>query len=142
MFYHFIKNRNRKKIELYTREMPIQLKMRNKGQDQFSYSQVSEVLRITQLGSGSPNKVKNERFAYAMFCSKEEFESILPKLDFNTLRDEILNVLFLNKNKKSFSFSCLLARAGYKEPKSAIDIKVPSGIDENYSESSSDGYSD
>jgi hypothetical protein len=142
MFSSFIKNRNRKKIQLYTREMPIQLKMRNKELEQFSYSQVSEVLRVTQLGSGLPNKVKNEKFAYAMFCSKDEFESILPKLDFHSLRQEILSSLFLNKNKKSFSFLCLLDRAGYRKPNSNIKINTPSDLDGDYLDNTSDGISD
>ena len=122
--------------------MPIQLKMRNKDLEQFSCSQVSEVLRVTQLGTGLPNKVKNEKFAYAMFCSKDVFDEILPNSDFHALRDEILKALFLNKNKKSFSFSCLLDRAGYREPKSVVKVNSPSGIDGEYLDTASDSGSD
>jgi hypothetical protein len=113
--------------------------MRFKNQTSFSKTQVSEVLRITRLGSGL---IKNEKFAYAMFCSESDFKALFPKLDFQKLRAEIIEALFLNKNKTSLTFACLLSRAGYREFNKPIDLKILRDLDDVYSNINGDSGSE
>jgi hypothetical protein len=130
--------RNKKFIKKYSIEMPVQLKMRFKEQELFSREQVAQVLKITQLGTGQLKNIKREKFAYAMFCSESEFANLLPKLDYKELRKEIIGVLFLNKNKKSLSLSCLLHSSGNLNSKYLSSLDASS----SYSDSGYDGSSD
>jgi hypothetical protein len=138
MISRFIKYRNKKLIKKYSREMPVQFRMRFKGQKLFSREQVSKILRITQLGTGLLKNVKKEKFAYAMFCSESDFNDLLPQLDYMELRQEIIGALFLNINKKTLSFSCLLNSA------EGINSKYLSSLDpsSSYGDTGFSGTSD
>jgi len=138
MISSLFKYRNNKLIKKYSIEMPVQLKMRFKDQELFSQEQVAQVLQITQLGTGLLKNIKREKYAYAMFCSEKEFADLFPKLDYKELRKEIIGVLFLNKNKKSLSLSCLLHSAGNLNSKHLSSLDSSS----SYSDSGYNGAGD
>lgn len=107
MFKRFFRKR---KIRKYARKLPQDLKIAYGQQEYYSKAQVDASLRRQRLGSGDAAVIAANCYAYAMYCSAEEFKAIHDEAgehcDYAEMRSNISDTLF--NHSADFSFSTLL----------------------------------
>ena len=136
MFQSFFKKR---KIKKYAKKLPQDLKENYLYQKHYSKEQVDASLKRKRLiGGGGGVAVTDHCYAYAMFCSPEEFNEIHEgtgeACDYASMRNEISDTMF--SGASDFSFSTLLVASSDSESCSSGGSGGSS-----YGSSSDNGYS-
>ena len=110
MFQRFFKNR---KIKKYARKLPQDLKSHYGYKQHYSKVQVDYAIKRKKLGKSGAVIVTDNCYAYAMYCSPEEFKEIHDNAgencDYAAMRSEISDTLF--NGACDFSFSTLLVES-------------------------------
>ena len=109
MFKSFFRKRNIRKC---ARKLPRELKAQYGQKAFYSKEQVDEILRRKNLvTTAAGSSILLNSYAYAMYCSPEEFEQIRQtagaECDYQATRTEISDTVF--NGSSDFNFSSLLA---------------------------------
>ncbi|NOY71934.1 MAG: hypothetical protein GXP14_06090 [Gammaproteobacteria bacterium] len=136
MFQNFFKKR---KIKKYAKKLPQDLKENYFYQKYYSKEQVDASLKRRRLGGrGAVFAVTDNCYAYAMYCSPEEFNEIHEgngeACDYEAMRSEISDTMF--NGASNFSFSTLLIASVISEYSSFDGL---GGSDSGYSGSDGGG---
>ncbi|WP_028115201.1 DUF6559 family protein [Ferrimonas senticii] len=106
MLQSFFKNR---RIKKYARKLPQDLKAQYGWKNHYTKLEVDSAIKRKRLGSSS-TATTTHCFAYAMYCTKEEFDRIHQELgetcNYGSMRSDISALLF--NGASDFSFSSLL----------------------------------
>lgn len=112
MFEQFLKNRLIKK---YAKKLPQDLKANYGLKDYYTKIQVDDGLKRMRLYKRSIQALDDQCYAYAMFCSANEFDDIYQDdqktVTYEQLRSDIAKVLAFNDN--GLNFDLLLLESGY-----------------------------
>ncbi|MGF1733739.1 DUF6559 family protein [Photobacterium kasasachensis] len=134
MFQNYLKKR---KIKRYARKIPRDLKANYGYQNYFTKEQVDAAITRQKIGNSNAPAIIDNSYAYAMYCSPEEFSKIYENIDgdfdYETIREEVSDVIFYGIS--GFSFSSLLVvslHSGFS----------PEGSDDGDSDGGSDGGGD
>lgn len=110
MFERLFKKR---KIKKYAKKLPQDLKANYGYQKYYSKAQVDAAIKRKSMGNSSAVVVTDNCFAYAMYCSPEEFKEIHDNAgencDYDTMRSDICETLF--NGASEFTFSTLLVES-------------------------------
>jgi len=119
MFQSFFTKR---KIKKYVKKLPHDLKENYAYQKYYSKEQVDASLKRKRLVGGGGVAVTDNCYAYAMFCSPEEFNKIHEgtgeECDYEGMRSEISDTMF--NSAPDFCFSTLLVESSNSESGSFI----------------------
>ncbi|PCK07615.1 MAG: hypothetical protein COA42_13380 [Alteromonadaceae bacterium] len=118
MFQSFFKNR---KIKKYAKKLPQDLKENYLYQKFYSKRQVDASIKRRSLGNIRGGvAVTDHCYAYAMYCSPEEFneihEGIGSTCDYESMRGDIFEIMF--NSAADFTFSTLLVETSSSESSS------------------------
>ena len=129
---------NKQKIKNYAKKLPQDLKENYAYQDYYSKEQVDASLKRKRLVGGGGIVVTDHCYAYAMFCSPEEFNDIHEETgdecDYESMRGDISETVF--DGAEAFSFSTFLV-ASSDAGTNAFGISGGS----SFSDSGDSGYS-
>jgi len=110
MFNYFFKKR---KIKKYAKKLPHDLKSHYGRKPYYSRAEVDASIQRKRMGLGGAVVVTDNCYAYAMYCSPEEFKEIHENAgvycDYSAMRSEVSEVVF--GGTSDFSFSTLLDTA-------------------------------
>lgn len=110
MFQGFFKAR---KIKKYAKKLPQDLKANYGYQKFYSKEQVDAAIQRKRIGNRGGIVVTDVCYAYAMYCSPEEFKEIHDNAgqscDYYAMRNDVSNTLF--NGAIGFSFSTLLVES-------------------------------
>ncbi len=110
MFQSFFKNR---KIKKYARKLPQDLKAKYGYKQHYSKAEVDSAIKRKKIGNSGGVIVTDNCYAYAMYCSPEEFKEIHDNAgencDYGAMRNEVSDTLF--NGASDFSFSTLLVES-------------------------------
>ncbi|WP_425597825.1 DUF6559 family protein [Vibrio nereis] len=106
MFSGFFKNI---KIKRFAKKLPADLKKRYGKKRYYSRLQVDRAIRRQRLRRSNQNLSTNDYYAYAMYCSPQEFARICRSADvgcdYSQMRRDISQVVFAVQS--DFSFTAL-----------------------------------
>jgi len=107
MFQSFFKNR---KIKKYARKLPQDLKVKYGYKQYYSKAEVDSSIKRKRIGNSGGVVITDNCYAYAMYCSPEEFKEIHDSAgencDYSSMRNDVSETLF--NGASDFSFSTLL----------------------------------
>ncbi|WP_281556018.1 DUF6559 family protein [Thalassomonas sp. RHCl1] len=110
MFQSFFKKR---KIKKYASKLPQDLKAKYGYKQYYSKAQVDAAIKRKKIGNSGAVVVTDNCYAYAMYCSPEEFRGIHDSAgencDYGAMRSDISDTLF--NGATDFSFSTLLVES-------------------------------
>ena len=110
MFQSFFRKR---KIKKYAKNLPQDLKENYAYQEHYTKEQVDASLKRKRLVGGGGVAVTDICYAYAMFCSPEEFNDIHEGTgeicDYESMRSDVSDTLF--NSASDFSFSTFLVNS-------------------------------
>lgn len=116
MLQSFLKKR---KIKKYARKLPQDLKVEYGYKQYYSKTEVDSVIKRKKIGNSS-GVVTDNCYAYAMYCSPEEFKEIHDNAgencDYGAMRSDVSETLF--NGASDFSFSTLLVESSNSDPSS------------------------
>jgi hypothetical protein len=135
MFQSFF---NKRKIKKYAKNLPQDLKENYAYQKHYSKEQVDASLKRKRLVGGGGVAVTDNCYAYAMFCSPEEFNDIHEgtgeTCDYESMRSDVSDTIF--NSASDFSFSTFLVNSGDPDASSFSGSGSSS-----FSDSGDSGYS-
>jgi len=101
------------KIKKYARKLPQDLKATYGYQKYYSKAQVDAAIKRKKIGNSGNVLITDNCFAYAMYCSPEEFKEIHDNVgescDYGAMRNDVSDTLF--NGASDFSFSTLLVES-------------------------------
>lgn len=104
---------NKRKIKKFARKLPQDLKAKYGYQKFYSKAQVDSAIKRKKIGKAGGIAVTENCYAYAMYCSPEEFKEIHDNvgenLDYAVMRGEISDTLF--NGASDFTFSSLIVES-------------------------------
>ena len=108
MFESFFKKR---KIKKYARKLPHDLKLMYGYKEYYSKAEVDVAIKRRKIDNNAGVVIGDNCYAYAMYCSPEEFKAIHDEAgencDYGAMRSEISHTLF--NGQYDFTFTTLLA---------------------------------
>ncbi len=114
MFQKFFKNR---KIKKYVMKLPQDLKANYGFQKYYSKAQVDAAIKRKKIGNNTGVAITDNCYAYAMYCSPEEFKVIHDhageNCNYESMRDDISSIVF--SGAAGFSFSTLLVESSISD---------------------------
>jgi hypothetical protein len=101
----------KRKIKKYARKLPLDLKTKYGCKRYYAKAQVDAAMKRNRLDGRDRFDISHNCYAYAMYCSPQEFKEIHDKVgqtsDYSALRGHVSTTLF--SENADFSFLSLLS---------------------------------
>lgn len=120
MFESYFKKR---KIRKYARKLPYDLKLMYGYKEYYAKAEVDAAIKRKKIDNNAGVVIGDSCYAYAMYCSPEEFKAIHDEAgencDYGAMRSEISHTLF--NGQYDFTFTTLLADSTSSSTNSTSD---------------------
>ncbi|WP_308428109.1 DUF6559 family protein [Psychrosphaera saromensis] len=100
----------KRKIKKYARKLPQDLKAKYGYKQYYSKAEVDSAIKRKKIGNSRGVVITANCYAYAMYCSPEEFKKIHDSagknFDYSSMRSDVSDILF--NGASDFSFSTIV----------------------------------
>ena len=126
----------KRKIRKLAKELPVLLKSKHGYQECYTKTQIDSIVHFSKSYN-----IELLAYAYAMFCSENEFKKLGSRAQYNSLRSQITEALFKNKTKLSVTGIYLYANTDtfWESIQDSIVDSMPEFNGDSFSESDSGG---